>query len=154
MFTTEQVLPASQTQPEKISILLVSPEEKDRLALRRILNHNDWGIEHVREVRAAAQHIRHSTPSLIVTERALPDGNWRDVLACTESVTARPLLLVISRHADENLWAEVLNLGGYDVLLKPFDPAEVTRVVGMAWRHWRGISAGAGRLCSLTCVPS
>jgi len=29
-----------------------------------------------------------------------------------------------------------LNLGGYDVLLKPFDRAEVTRVVGMAWRHF------------------
>jgi DNA-binding response OmpR family regulator len=27
------------------------------------------------------------------------------------------------------LWAEVLNLGGYDVLSKPFDPVEVRRVV-------------------------
>jgi DNA-binding response OmpR family regulator len=49
-----------------------------------------------------------------------------------------PLLLVVSKHADENLWAEVLNLGGYDVLLKPFERAEVVRVVGMAWRYWRG----------------
>jgi hypothetical protein len=44
--------------------------------------------------------------------------------------------VVASRHADENLWGEVLNLGGYDVLIKPFDCSEVTRVVGMAWRHW------------------
>jgi hypothetical protein len=36
------------------------------------------------------------------------------------------------------LWAEVLNLGGYDVLLKPFDRAEVVRVAGMAWRCWFG----------------
>jgi DNA-binding response OmpR family regulator len=53
-----------------------------------------------------------------------------------EHLRRAPLLLVTSRHADENLWAEVLNLGGYDVLLKPFDGAEVTRVVAMARRQW------------------
>jgi hypothetical protein len=32
---------------------------------------------------------------------------------------------VISRLADEYLWAEVLNLGGHDVLAKPLRQAEV-----------------------------
>jgi len=45
---------------------------------------------------------------------------------------APPLLIVASRLADERLWAEVLNLGGYDVLLKPFEPAELRRVIGNA----------------------
>jgi len=72
----------------------------------------------------------------VICERDLPDGNWKDVHNCAESVSNPPLLLVVSRQADENLWAEVLNLGGYDVLMKPFDRAEVTRVVGMAWRQW------------------
>ena len=30
------------------------------------------------------------------------------------------------------LWAEVLNLGGYDVLAQPFDELEVRRVVALA----------------------
>ncbi len=41
------------------------------------------------------------------------------------------------RLADERLWSEVLNLGGYDVLLKPFEPGEVLRVVNSAWTCWK-----------------
>jgi FixJ family two-component response regulator len=43
----------------------------------------------------------------------------------------------MSRHADERLWAEVLNLGGYDLLAKPLEGDEVSRVVEMACRHGR-----------------
>jgi DNA-binding response OmpR family regulator len=46
-----------------------------------------------------------------------------------------PDLIVASRLADEYLWAEVLNLGGYDVLAKPFNAEEVRRVVGLACEH-------------------
>jgi DNA-binding response OmpR family regulator len=49
---------------------------------------------------------------------------------------ARPLI-VTDRAADEALWAEVLNLGGFDVLAQPFDPTEVSRVVASAGRSAR-----------------
>jgi DNA-binding response OmpR family regulator len=45
-----------------------------------------------------------------------------------------PVLVVTSNVADESLWAEVLNLGGYDVLAQPFDGEEVARVIGSAVR--------------------
>ena len=48
-----------------------------------------------------------------------------------------PMLIVTSRTADDRLWAEALNLGAYDVLAKPFDQSEVTRVVSLAWLHWK-----------------
>ena len=44
-----------------------------------------------------------------------------------------PQLIVADRLADDALWAEVLNLGGYDLLMTPFEPEEVWRVVSMAW---------------------
>jgi hypothetical protein len=44
---------------------------------------------------------------------------------------------VFSRLADEYLWAEVLQLGGYDVLLKPFEEEEVARVALAAWLSWK-----------------
>lgn len=55
----------------------------------------------------------------------------------TAAMPHSPLLIVTSRLADERLWAEVLNEGGWDVLAKPFDATEVVRVVETAWQHWR-----------------
>jgi hypothetical protein len=46
-------------------------------------------------------------------------------------------VIVSSRLADERLWAEVLNLGGYDVLGMPFEPEKVLRVADSAWRAWK-----------------
>ena len=70
--------------------------------------------------------------SVVVTESELPDGTWRDVLSALDQVPNPPLLIVVSRLADERLWAEVLNLCGFDVLAKPFARDEVIRVIGHA----------------------
>ena len=47
-----------------------------------------------------------------------------------------PRLVFTSRLADEYLWVEVLNLGGHDVLVKPFRAAEVQWVLESGWRIW------------------
>jgi DNA-binding response OmpR family regulator len=48
-----------------------------------------------------------------------------------------PKLIVTSRLADERLWSEVLNLGGFDVLAQPFNPREALRCIGEACHHWQ-----------------
>ena len=70
-------------------------------------------------------------------ERKLPDGTWKDLYTFAESLPNPPLFVVVSEMADQYLWAEVLNLGGYDVLAKPFDRGELLQVVGMSWRNWK-----------------
>ena len=142
MLSTLKKLPTSTPYPENISILLISSHAADYTALRQMLHHSHWDITQVSSVAETAQHLSNHAPSVIVCERDLPDGSWKDVLTRANQLENTPMLLVVSRHADDALWAEVLNLGGYDVLLKPFDKAEVARVVGMAWRHWWGLSTG------------
>ena len=44
-------------------------------------------------------------------------------------------LIVTSRHADERLWSEVIDCGGFDLLAQPLDCAEVRRVVMSALRN-------------------
>src|ERR1035441_5193025 len=64
------------------------------------------------------------------------DGNWEDLLKATARLPDPPNLIVFSRLADESLWARVLNLGGFDVLMTPFEPEEVLRVTFSAWSRW------------------
>jgi len=54
-------------------------------------------------------------------------------------------LIVTTRLADECLWAEVLNLGGFDLISKPFYEKEVTWVMESARRHWHGLNARVRR---------
>jgi hypothetical protein len=68
----------------------------------------------------------------------LPDGDWKTLLAELEQVPVRPSLIVCSRLADERLWVEVLNLGGYDLLrCAPFVPNEVLGVTQSAFLAWK-----------------
>jgi DNA-binding NtrC family response regulator len=136
MFPSTQKLPVEFTLPENISILLVSPYADDYSSLKSTLNVNK--IIRCSGASEALQQITSERIELIICERDLTDGNWKTILAASEAMEPAPLVLVVSQHADESLWAEVLNLGGYDVLLKPFDRHEINRVIAMAWRFWLG----------------
>ena len=41
-----------------------------------------------------------------------------------------------------------MNLGGYDVPVRPFDPREVEHVISAACWYWAAIRFGAARLVS------
>jgi DNA-binding response OmpR family regulator len=142
MLSSQQNVPDAASVHENISILLVTPSSDDESAVRQILKTKPISkISRCTGVQEALQQIHSTSPAVVICERDLPDGNWKAVLGACEAMPKSPLVVVVSKHADENLWAEVLNLGGYDVLLKPFDGTEVTRVVASTYRQWSGSPA-------------
>ncbi len=126
-------------------VLSISPVEDDHITLRRILNRAEasqsaipaWKLQPSRGLGSALTAIRQKQFSIIISERDLSPGTWKQVLAVINELQNPPLLIVTSRLADERLWSEVLNLGGWDVLAKPFSVKEVRWVVNMAWSHWQ-----------------
>ena len=50
---------------------------------------------------------------------------------------APPCLILTAKRADDRVWAEALSRGAFDVIAKPFQKAEVVRIVAAAWRRWR-----------------
>jgi len=69
----------------------------------------------------------HHVP-VVICDAGLRGGGWHALLEELADWPAPPALIVSSRLADEQLWAEVLNLGGYDVLRQPLDEREVMRL--------------------------
>lgn len=123
------------------SILIVGTSDEDDRLLRDLLPLPGWATRCVKTCMEAVALLRCAEYPVILCECRLSDGCWKDILRALEAratILKPPSLIVISRLADERLWAEVLNLGGYDVLLKPLDGAEVSRVLASAAR-----SAGA-----------
>ena len=93
--------------------------------LREILAELSWEFRTAANCLQAREQLRRNRVTVVFCESKLGDGTWKDILAHIRDQGQPPLLIVTSRVADEYLWAEVLNLGGYDVLAKPFSQTEI-----------------------------
>jgi DNA-binding response OmpR family regulator len=133
---------------ESINVVGLLPTQEDRSSLSDAFHHCTWRLE-LRERLADSRLLLNSLQmGVVITACNLPDANWKDVLRETERKPANLPLIVACRLADDRLWAEVLNLGGYDVLQTPFDRTELFRSVSLAWRQSRDrwvLASGSGR---------
>lgn len=119
------------------TLLIVGPVEDARQ--ESVFGQFPWRTQRVGNLMEFSLHIHGNHPRVIVCERELPDGDWRDVLEVASSLLSPPPVIVTSRLADEHLWVEVLNLGGHDVLAKPLDKQEVSRSLNLAWDRWANL---------------
>jgi response regulator RpfG family c-di-GMP phosphodiesterase len=125
-------------RPDRVvTVLAVSPHDEDHIFLAHLFSHSNWKIHRADSCSQAIAVLRGNTIPVVICESEMPDNTWKGVLEELGHLPEAPLLIVTSRLADEHLWAEVLNLGGYDVLMKPFDRLEVLRVISLAWLHWK-----------------
>jgi DNA-binding NtrC family response regulator len=115
--------------PERQKLLSISPDAEDHAELRRIVDELPWQVKSVRSCCRALEHLVKERFAVVFCESTLEDGSWKDVLELIGTGPAATPLIVTSRLADATLWSEVLNLGGYDVLAKPFLTRDVTHVL-------------------------
>ena len=87
------------------------------------------GFDHVESVERARAKLRQDEYHVILTEAALPDGSWADVLLVARTCGSNVEVIVTDPHADARFWAEALNLGAYDMLAQPFYEPEVRRIL-------------------------
>ncbi|SPE33636.1 hypothetical protein SBA3_2010012 [Candidatus Sulfopaludibacter sp. SbA3] len=111
-----------------VSVMSVGRADEDQDALRNIFDTSSWELDTSHSVQTALSSLQAADVSVVLCESA----TWREMLEALSHLPDPPLLVVTSRHADERLWAEALNLGAYDVLAKPYEPTEVIRVVSAA----------------------
>jgi DNA-binding NtrC family response regulator len=97
-----------------------------------------WAVEIQANVAETLTAVcRDDIPVVLCDHDRMPEG-WKQLLAIFEWFSAPPCLILASRLADDRLWAEALNLGAYDVLARPFIPADVIRSVSLARLHRQG----------------
>lgn len=113
-------------------LALGAPEYQETLS--EIFSGSGWRVRRARSISEAALLVSRNPVDVAIVESSLPDGAWRDFLSQCVQFGQRPRVIVTSRLADEYLWAEVLNLGGYDVLAQPFEVSEVRRCAEAAVR--------------------
>jgi DNA-binding NtrC family response regulator len=127
----------ARNKKDRISVVgVVLPEQ--RRELEGILSHTRWEHHFSHSITDAMEALRAHPLSVVLCEEKLTDGTWMDLLEATESLSPRPQIIVLSTNAGLELWGQVLNYGGYDLLARPLRPEEVYAVVPGAWRQSRG----------------
>ena len=129
-----------------VTVLFVSSCADDHHRLREIFAHTNWRLTTVDTFARATAALCSGRHAVAICESNLQRGAWKELLEQTKNAPSQPLLIVTSAHADDQLWAEALNLGAYDVLPTPFEPQEVVHVVSAAWLHWRSRRRAQGHL--------
>jgi DNA-binding response OmpR family regulator len=118
-------------------ILAISASKVTHVRLREIMYQLQWDMDSAYSRADAISVMRSGPVPVIVCDRDLPDGTWKDILDESALQGCPSYVIVTTPLAhDVHLWCEVLHLGGDEVLAMPFEPMEVFQSISAGWRHW------------------
>lgn len=120
---------APKNQP---SLVVLSSVENNHATLDDLFLRAGWRVRHTRSL-ADLDSDPDASVGVVLTDYKLPDGRWTRVLEHARRRAPGTEVVVYSDLVDEHLWAEVLCLGGFDVVGQPFDEQELLRVTASAW---------------------
>ena len=122
---------------EILTVLAVGNVQNEKEELRQIFRRSNWVMLEARDSQEAIKLLKQIPIGVVVCQGRRCESGWKELLRELSILPRPPHLVVSSVDADDSLWAEVLNLGGYDVLVHPYDPREVVRVLSLAWLNWK-----------------
>ena len=124
-------------QPSPIAVVVASVCENDRRCLRRLLQGTQWLL-----VEAAAWTDVQRLAGSVVSQsycanRELPGVKWQNGVSMLMAAMGAPCIILLSDVSDPYLWDELVQHGGFDVLTRPFQRAELLLLLGFAHTHWK-----------------
>lgn len=135
---------ASSSNPQRtVTVLLISPVERDHLLFQQAFGRSNWKLFRAYSLREGLEFLQEHDIPVIVSERNLDKEGWQRLMPEIANLPVPPKVIVTSSEAGADLWSEVLNLGGYDLLVKPIDERELFQAISQAWLSWKRESQGA-----------
>jgi two-component system phosphate regulon response regulator OmpR len=113
-------------------ILFLSGHSGDAQCLSRMVQSLPMALDYAENLREARIRLQGIDYDVVLTEAALPDGDWLDALRLARESSGDPVLIVTDPQADARFWSQALNLGAYDLLAQPFYQPEVRRILSYA----------------------
>jgi len=127
----------SENAARDVTFLLVTASGKNCGPLKQTASECGWRLLESTNCAEALKRLGRDPVPVVVCEQQMPDGDWKYLLRQVGKLSYPPNLIVASRRADDRLWAEALNLGAYDLLMMPFEPAAARRVISLAFESKR-----------------
>ena len=116
----------------KRKILLADDEPDFTAMLRMRLEARDFAVTVVQDGNEALRQIKRERPDLVFLDVLMPGMNGLNVLARLRSAseTRSIPVVMLTGEGGTNCIMRAQRMGASDYLLKPFDPGDLTRVLG------------------------
>ena len=128
----------------RVSILALSLPLGDRFLLERLGEQHNWSLRVADSPREGFRLASQSHFEVILCDRHQPGYPWREVMDRLAKSSPRSCVLLVSPVKEDHLWSDVLEQGGYDILIRPLREGVVLHVIDAAIRYvLPGASLGA-----------
>jgi DNA-binding NtrC family response regulator len=117
------------TRPAAPAVVLATPWATDREYLRRLVKEHKMRPVEVGTCREALSAIGEFGATVVFCDEHLP---WRDLLSYLAEDCSPPRVIVVGAAPCESLCADVIHLGGFDVVAKPFADEDIEWVLSSA----------------------
>jgi DNA-binding NtrC family response regulator len=128
--------PSGELPRDRFPVLVVTTRNEDSVRLLSLLRDMHCQVHSASICRQAIQSLHSATPPVVLTDKQLADGDWKDIVNEASRLRLPPSVIVVSEDNDFNVWQEVLSHGGFDVLSKPYSAESLTWMVLAAYRRW------------------
>jgi CheY-like chemotaxis protein len=115
-------------------ILVVAISLVDRVLLEQLGRQHDWEIRFTNSANCGFALAEQSHFELILCDRNQVGFPWREVIRRLAAISPRSCILLVSPVNMDYVWQDVLQQGGYDVLIRPLREKAVLDVISAAER--------------------
>jgi DNA-binding NtrC family response regulator len=119
-----------QSEEPVKTIMFVSGRKPEAIVEQELLVRG-LKVEWANSVKAATDLIESKSEATgIVTELALADGNWRDLVERVRRVSTTVPIVLLSPNSTAELWWDALDCDVEDILLAPISAARLCEILG------------------------
>lgn len=135
--------PKEKDESSRAALCLVAltSAEIEQNVLREAAERQHWEVGFAGSCEEAWRQADRLRAPVILCDRDVPGVAWREAVGILAALPHRPTVVLISQVADEYLWHELFRTGGFDVLRKPLQADEVSRVLKLALSYWQSEAA-------------
>ena len=117
-------------------VLLASERNDDYQTLHALLQDTKWSVARALSWGEVSSFCGRVASPVVLVDRHFQGSDWRFTLSSLLNTTANCCSILLSDVSDPYLWNELVQHGGFDVLTRPFEQAEVHRTLAFAQKHF------------------
>jgi DNA-binding NtrC family response regulator len=135
------VVPRRVVLPSRIPVVALIVDEQDRHILAKASSsnasgHQTWEVHFAESCEQVSALASRLVAPIILLDRDWPGMEWRTAVQGFAALTHHACVVLVSGVDDAYLWEELVRSGGYDILPKPIEADDVSRVMKLALPYW------------------